>query len=396
MKQLLVIGGGFAGVWGALSAASEADRQGGGISVTVVSPDDQLTLRPRLYESDLGAMRTPLAPTFAAAGIDLVQGTAQAIDTETRRVTVALAGGGEQVLAYDRLLLAAGSILKPLPVPGAAEYAFSIDDFASAAAFDAHLAALAAAPGRPGGDGFVVVGSGLTGLEMATEMRARIAAHGGDDMVARARVYLIEQADVLAPDLGAAPRPVFETALAQAGVEVRLGAAVADIDAAGVTLSDGTRIDAATVVLVTGLQANPLAAGLKVPTDALGRLVVDEMLRVSARPEIYAAGDIAHAMVDDEHVAVMSCQHAMPMGKAAGYNMARDLLGLPLRPYRQERYVTCVDLGPYGAVFTNGWQREVQMTGADAKARKTFVMEKVIYPPTGDREAVLGAAHLDA
>ena len=67
------------------------------------------------------------------------------------------------------------------------------------------------------------------------------------------------------------------------------------------------------------------------------------------------------------------------------------LLGLPPRAYQQERYVTCLDLGPWGAVFTNGWARDVVSIEQEAKARKRFINTQAIYPPTNDRDAILEA-----
>ena len=157
----------------------------------------------------------------------------------------------------------------------------------------------------------------------------------------------------------------------------------------------GTRIDARTVILATGLRASPLAGELVAAHDGLGRLIVDEMLRVPGLRDIFATGDVARAVVDEAgNTALMSCQHAMTMGRYAGHNAARDLLGLDLEPYRQERYVTCLDLGPAGAVFTNGWNRAVELTGEAAKARKRAINGEIIYPPSGDRDAILAAATL--
>jgi len=67
---------------------------------------------------------------------------------------------------------------------------------------------------------------------------------------------------------------------------------------------------------------------------------------------------------------LQSCQHALQLGGFAGKNSARDLIGLPTIPYVQPPYVTCLDLGRSGAVFTRGWQRTVELTGAEAKAVK--------------------------
>ncbi|HEY9568985.1 MAG TPA: hypothetical protein VIR38_12905, partial [Thalassobaculum sp.] len=84
-----------------------------------------------------------------------------------------------------------------------------------------------------------------------------------------------------------------------------------------------------------------------------------------------------------------SCQHALQTGRLAGENAARDLLGLPLQPYAQLRYVTCLDLGRSGAVLTQGWDRAVAQTGAEAKALKQRINREIIYPPTGAAGAAL-------
>ena len=110
----------------------------------------------------------------------------------------------------------------------------------------------------------------------------------------------------------------------------------------------------------------------------------------------FAGGDCAHARVEDTHWALMSCRHAIPMGKHAGYNAARDLMGLPLQPYRQPDYVTCLDLGDYGALLTSGWSREPLQWGAETKALKQTINTQWIYPPAPDRTLLLAAADLDA
>jgi NADH:ubiquinone reductase (H+-translocating) len=146
------------------------------------------------------------------------------------------------------------------------------------------------------------------------------------------------------------------------------------------------------VVVTTGMRASPLAETVNgAERDGLGRLVVDRMLRVQGVPNVFAAGDVARAFVDESHLALMSCQHALSMGRAAGRNVARDVLGLELEPYSAPSYVTCLDLGAWGAVFTRGWDRDVQMTGSEAKALKRQINTVRIYPPRGTREEILAA-----
>ena len=203
-------------------------------------------------------------------------------------------------------------------------------------------------------------------------------------------------ADVIGPEFGDNPRPVIDTALGDAGVEQRLGSRVAGFDANGVLLDDGARIDAATVVVTVGLRANGLTAQIPGDRDALGRLEVDDTLKVACLDDVYATGDVAHARVDDAgNYALMSCQHARTMGKYAGLNVVHDLMGADPRPYRQADYTTCLDLGNFGAVFTMGWDREVQTTGAEAKKRKEMINTQWIYPPSGDRDEVFAALRID-
>jgi NADH dehydrogenase len=82
----------------------------------------------------------------------------------------------------------------------------------------------------------------------------------------------------------------------------------------------------------------------------------------------------------------------MPQGKLAGANVAADVLGLPLAPFAPDPYVTCLDLGSYGAVVTQGWDRQVTRTGAAAKERKQAINSTLIYPPVDDAEAILRLA----
>jgi NADH dehydrogenase len=89
----------------------------------------------------------------------------------------------------------------------------------------------------------------------------------------------------------------------------------------------------------------------------------------------------------------MSCQHGRPMGRFAGHNVVCDLLGLPMLPLRIDWYTTILDLGPWGAVCTAGWDRHVATTGEAAKRTKIVINRERIYPPrSGDRQEILAAA----
>ena len=68
---------------------------------------------------------------------------------------------------------------------------------------------------------------------------------------------------------------------------------------------------------------------------------------------------------------------------------------MPLHPYSQPKYVTCLDLGPWGAIFTEGWDRQVKLTREVGKATKREINTKWIYPPEPNREAAFALARPD-
>jgi NADH dehydrogenase len=380
--KILIIGGGFAGFWAALAARRVAGPRAG---VTLVSPEPVLEIRPRLYEARPETLAVALLPLLRKVDVGFVRGEAIRLDTAAKAVTLA---AGDR-LVYDRLVVATGSRMRRPPVPGA-EAAFSVDTQAEAIAFDRRLGEIVHGVAAPT---IAVVGAGFTGIELALELRDRLKVHGADGAAERLRIVLIERAATVGPELGAGPRPPIEAALAAAGVELRLGVAVRALAADRVSFADGSVLAADAVVLATGMAASPFAAEVPGARDALGRVVVDAALRAPAAPEVFVAGDAAAADTGDGHRTLQSCQHAGQLGRVAGENAARDLLGLPLMPYTQLRYVTCLDLGRSGAIFTQGWERRVEKTGEEAKAVKRRVNTQAIYPPAdGTAEALLASS----
>ncbi|WP_316159470.1 NAD(P)/FAD-dependent oxidoreductase [Bradyrhizobium sp. SZCCHNRI3042] len=392
--RLVVIGAGFAGMYAALSAARLRDIHGvspEALEIALVAPEPSLVVRPRLYEPNPETLTAPLLDVLEAIDVVYVQGTAEAIDAAAREVSIAAPGGKRTRLAYDRLVVATGSRLFRPSIPGLAEYGFSVDSLDDAVALNRHLHGLAGRPAGNGRDTVVVAGGGFTGIEAATEMPARLRAILGPD--ARPRVVIVERNPVIAPDMGETARPVIENALKRIGVETWLGVGVASLDQSGVTLSGGERIAAETVIWAAGMRAAPLTAQIPAERDSFGRLLVDRDLRVPSAAGIFATGDAARAACDDAgNYAPMSCQHATRMGAFAGNNAAAELLGVPTAPYHQEAYVTCLDLGEAGALFTRGWDRTIEMVGDQAKKTKREINTVWIYPPLAERAAALASA----
>jgi NADH dehydrogenase len=391
MSDILIVGGGFAGVWSAMAAARLCRQRGRKLTISLVAPGDDLVIRPRLYEADPGAMRVPRKRVLDPIGVARVDAVATAIHPTRRSVTV-VGHGRTRELAYRRLVLATGSVLKRPDLPGA-EYLHDVDTLTGAIALDTHLRALPATPPGSGRFTAVVVGAGFTGLEVATELVSRLRALAGP-AGGEVRVVLVERADTVGPELGPGPRPVLTAALRELDLEVRLGVSLAAVDAAHLRLTDGTTIAAHTVVWTAGMTASPLTRQLPGRHDRLGRLVVDRHLRVPETPAVFATGDTACADAGAGQVTIQSCQYAIPLGRYAGHNAAADLLGHPAAEFRPEPYETCLDLGAAGAVFTSGWERAVRLTGEPAKERKRRINQRAIYPPLDDAAAILAEGDL--
>ena len=376
-QRLVIIGAGFAGMYAALSAARLREMNGvsaEALEIALVSPEPTLVVRPRLYEPRPETLTAPLGDVLKAIDVVFVKGLVETIDTKGRSMEIVTGVNGTRktrTLDYDRLIVATGSRLFRPPIPGLAEHGFSVDDLDEAIKLDRHLQGLAGKPASKARNTVVVAGAGFTGIEAATEMPARLRSVLGND--AAIRVIMVERNNAVAPDMGTEARPVIEKALRDLGIETRVGTGVASLDKSGVTLSNGERIESETVIWAAGIRAAPLTAQIPAPRDNFGRLLVDSELRVSTVPGVFATGDAAKAASDDiGNFALMSCQHATRLGAFAGNNAAADLLGVPLSPYHQKAYVTCLDLGAAGALFTEGWDRKVKYRrrrGQEAQAR---------------------------
>ncbi|MDI9776525.1 MULTISPECIES: NAD(P)/FAD-dependent oxidoreductase [Pseudomonas] len=391
-SNILIIGAGFAGVWSALSAARLLDQaQRDDLSISVLAPQPELHIRPRFYEADVHSLKAPLADLFDAVGVRFIAGTAEAIDTADRSVSYTGANGEHRKVSYDRLILAAGSQVARPAVPGLAEHAFDVDQMASAMRLEQHLLGLSTMPASPARNTVVVCGGGFTGIETATEMPARLRAIFGSE--AAVRVLVVDRGASVGAALGAGITPSIIAASEQAGVQWLTGSSVVAIDAGGVTLDNGEYIASKTVIWTVGVKASPLTAQVAGERDNFGRLKVDDHLKVVGQAHIYATGDTAWAAVDElGNHALMTCQHAIPMGRHCGNNAMADLLGVAPVVYRQPKYVTCLDLGEWGAAFSEGWERELKLQGQEGKDMKRQINGVWIYPPAADRALALAAA----
>ncbi|MDA3480226.1 FAD-dependent oxidoreductase [Acinetobacter baumannii] len=394
-KRIIIAGSGFAGLWAALAAqrAIHLASQEQNIEVMMVSPSPNVGIRPRLYEAVLENMNPDISELLSVVGVKFLAGWVDKIDVNQQTIEVATTDGNKQNLSYDRFVLATGSTTFMPSIPGLKEYGFSVNTLEDAEKLDHHLKNLATKPANAARNTVVVAGGGLTGLETVTEMPERLRSILGETDV---RVVLVDSSTDIGAAMGDQAATVIREALNELGVEGKAGLRVTALDATGVTLSNGEKIETETVIWTAGMRANPLASQIAGEKDNLGRLIGDAYLHAPEAKNIFVTGDTVKVPTDDlGNFNVMSCQHAMSLGRVAGYNAAAELVDLPLHPYSQPKYVTCVDLGPWGALYTEGWDRQVQFVREEAKKIKQEINTVWIYPPVADRDAVFAIANPD-
>lgn len=354
--RIVIVGAGFAGY----HAARELCRIGRGrAEVVLVNPTDYFLYLPLLPEVAAGLL-DPRDTTVSLAGtlpdVRLVLAEATRIDLDARQVEYNDADGRPGSIAFHRLVIAAGSVNKLLPVPGVAEHAHGFRGIPEALYLRDHLTRqieLADSTDDPmerlERTTFVVVGAGYTGTE--------VAAHGviyTDILYARhprlrefrPQWYLVDIADRVLPELDPRLSVTARRVLAARRVEVYTGTSVHEATASGVMLSDGRAIPTRSLIWCVGVRPDPLVAALGLPT-ARGRLCVDEYLQVPGRPEVYACGDAAAVpdLTRPGQYTTMTAQHAMRQGRRVARNIAASYGTGKAHPYKHRDLGFVVDLG---------------------------------------------------
>ena len=200
---------------------------------------------------------------------------------------------------------------------------------------------------------FIVVGGGPTGVEMAGALSELIRLVLVKDYprlnIKDVRILLLEATDRL---LAAMPERLREAAgktLWRKYVEVRFGAVVADYDGQRLRLKSGEVIPAQTVIWAAGVRASPLNATLGLPAARQGRIPVEPTLQVTGYPEVFIIGDAAYREQDGEPLPMVA-PVAIQMGQSVARNIARQLRGQPLAPFRYRDQGTLATIGRNAAV----------------------------------------------
>lgn len=377
--RILIVGGGYVGMYTALGLQRQLRRELGSdaVEVTVVDPRTTMTYQPFLPEAAAGNVEprhvvVPLRPTLRHCRV--ITGSATSVSHATRTVTVAPIGGAPYDLSYDILVMAPGSVSRVLPIPGLAEQGIGFKTIGEAIAlrnkvldrldFAASVSAPAAGPRDhdPENDAarrraltFVFVGGGYAGIEALGELEnmARYATRYTPGVTPEdLRFVMVEAADRVMPEVSPRMSSYAVDQLRARGIEIKLATRLDSVTGGHVVLSDGEEFDADTIVWTAGVKASPLLKATDLPLDDKGRLDCDATLAVRGTPGVFGAGDCA-AVPDITKPGAYcgpSAQHAVRQAKHLAKNIAAHVRGGQPAPYRHAYAGSVASLGLYHGV----------------------------------------------
>jgi NADH dehydrogenase len=360
LMRVLILGAGFAGSYVARLLGKRAPE----IDVTLVDPRNYMLYTPLLPEAASGTVepRHAVVPVrVMCPKARLLLGRATAVDLERRTVTVQPVEGDPFEEGFDTLVVALGAIARTAPVPGLVEHAVGFKTIAEAIHLRNHVLQqleLASTIDDPAERRrrltFVFVGGGYAGVEAMAELEDLVrdaSRHYPSLRNVPRRWILADAADHILNDLRGRLGEYAAEQLEHRGFDLRLTTVVRAVDATGVELSDGERVPTATLVWTAGVRPNPLVAGLGLPLDERGRIVVDGYLR--AKDGVWALGDSAAVPNAAAGGAPdpPTCQHALRQARALARNIAAVSRGRQLRTYHYRMLGQAATLGRHKGVF---------------------------------------------
>jgi NADH dehydrogenase len=359
LPHVVIVGGGFAGLWATRALADMPVR------ITLIDRHNHHLFQPLLYQVATAGLS---APDIAAPlrhilrrqkNVEVRLADVAAIAPHDKRITLA---EGDTV-AFDYLLLATGATHAYFGHDEWAAHAPGLKTLDDALRLRRHLLlAFERAEAEPDPDkraawlNFAIVGGGPTGVELAGTL-AEIARHTLKNEFrhidpSQARVRLIEAGPRV---LASFPDALSEKArqqLEKLGVDVSTGTPVSDITGEGYRLGD-TFVPAKTVVWAAGVAASPLARSLGIPLDRAGRVPVLPDLSVPGHPDIFVAGDLAAVSSEGKPVPGVA-PAAKQMGRHVAQALRARLAGRTPAAFRYQDYGNLATIGRMAAVVDFG------------------------------------------
>ncbi len=365
--RILILGGGYVGMYTALHLRRELRR--GEAEISIIDPKSYMTYQPFLPEAAAGnlAERHVVAPLRQILrGVQVLNGRVTAISQADRLVDFQAVTGESRRISYDILIVALGSISRTLPIDGLADHGIGFKTVGEAIYLRNHvltqldIAASAHDPDvRRRALSFVFVGAGFAGVEALAELEdmARDACRyypgiEPGDM----RWMLVEATRRILPEVGPEMGQRAQEELRSRGIDLRLETRLASAVGGHIVLDDGTEFDANTLVWTAGVRAHPVLAHSDLPLDSHGRLRATAELTVIGMPGVFTAGDVAAVpdlTAQDGGVSTMcapNAQHALRQARTLARNVRAFLRGRPLMPYRHAYAGSVASLGLHRGV----------------------------------------------
>jgi NADH dehydrogenase len=371
MREILIVGGGYAGFYTAWRLEKKLRK--GEARVTVVDPRPYMTYQPFLPEVTAGSVEARHAAVSLRRHLRstrLIAGSVTEIRHADRTVSVRSTSGADYEVQYDTLVVTAGAVTRTFPVPGVAEQAIGLKHVEEAVAIRDRLmtafdqaASLPPGPERQRLLTVTFVGGGFSGVEgfgellsLATAMVKFYPELSIDDV----SFHLVEARGRILPEVGDKPGAWVVRSLEDRGAQVHLTTQLLSAEDGHVVLSNGKEFDSALIVWAAGNASNPVVHNhTDLPVDERGLIVVRPDLRVGSDselvPDAWAAGDDAAvpdlaSPVPGAHT-VPNAQHAVRQGKRLAKNIAASLRGRETRDYRHSSLGVVATLGLGRGIF---------------------------------------------
>src|SRR5947208_11294656 len=346
-KRIVILGGGFGGVYAAMYLEKLLARERA-VEICLVSRDNFFLFTPMLHEiaaSDLEVTNIVNPLRKLLHKVEVLVGDVNEIDLPNKRVLISCGYRNQsRQVDYDQLVIALGSITNFYNLPGFPELALAMKSLPDAIRLRAQIlqhleeANSECNPAeRRSSLTFLVAGGGFAGVETVAALndfvREALPFYPNlcEDML---RVLLVHSGPVILPELGESLGRYTQKVLARRGVEVRLNTRVKSMTENSVFLVDGVAIPSRTLVWTAGTVPSPLISSLPC-TKERGRIRVNEFLRVPDWPDVWVVGDCA--FVPDIRNPGKShpptAQHAIREGKVVAQNIAAVLLGRRLKSF---------------------------------------------------------------
>jgi NADH dehydrogenase len=351
--RIVVVGAGFAGFTAARKLAKLA---GGSADIVVINPTDYFLYLPLLPEVAAGILEPRRVSVSLAAtlpGVKVILGEVDSFDLGARTVSYQDPDGHKATISYHRLVIAAGSVNKLLPVPGVTEYAHGFRGIPEALFLRDHITRQIEMADttddeqeRQARCTFVVVGAGYTGTEVAAQGVLYTDSLTRRRPGLKPKWLLVDTAERVLPSLDRRLAAASDRVLRERGVDILLQTSVKQATPDGVHLSNGEYVPTRSLIWCVGVRPDPLVNGLGLATKQ-GRLVVDEFLNVPGYPEVYACGDAAAVpdLTMPGEITGMTAQHATRQGTMVAKNIAASYGHGKRRAYKHHDLGFVVDLG---------------------------------------------------